>query len=89
MTTSQALQSLLGSLAVIVALIVQSYVARKFGAKDAAVLEKKLDTVHEVVNGNHEAALARIDQLGDALTSAGVAVPPHPQAPPTVQPEGA
>ncbi len=84
MTTTQALQSLLGSLAVIVALIVQSYVARKFGAKTAATLETKLDQVHEVVNGNHEAALARIDQLGDALTQAGVVLPPHPEKPPSV-----
>jgi hypothetical protein len=77
-TIAQALQSILGSLAVILALIVQSYVARKFGVKNAEKIEAKLNDVHEVVNGNHEAALTRIEQLSDALTHAGVVVPPHP-----------
>lgn len=79
MTTAQALQSILGSLAVILALIVQSYVARRFGVKNAEKIEAKLNDVHEVVNGNHEVALRRIDQLSAALTDAGVVVPPHPE----------
>jgi hypothetical protein len=88
-TTAQALQSIVGSLAIILALVVQSYVARKFGARNAEKLEKKIEVVHDVVNGNHEAALTRIDQLAEALTDAGVAVPPKPPQQPTPQPEGA
>jgi hypothetical protein len=82
-SSTQALQSILGSFAVILALIVQSYVARKFGAKNAEKLAAKVEQVHEVVNGNHEAALARIDQLGEALTAAGIAAPPTPPRPAT------
>jgi hypothetical protein len=92
MTSSQALASILSSVAVILALFVQSWVSAKFDAKQAAQITAKVDQVHEVVNGNHEAALARIDQLGDALSQAGVAVPPHPPVPPGTpapQPEGA
>lgn len=40
----------------------------------------KLDNVEKLVNGNHSVALARIDQLGDSLTSAGVAIPDEPNA---------
>jgi hypothetical protein len=88
-TIAQALQSIIGSVAIILALVVQSYVARKFGARNAEKLAQKIEVVHEVVNGNHEAALSRIDQLGAALTEAGIAVPPKPPLPPTPQPEGA
>lgn len=77
MTWAEALQSILGSLAVILALIVQSLLARRFGVETAAKMEEKVDAVHQVVNGNHAAALARIDQLGSALSDAGIPVPPH------------
>jgi len=42
----------------------------------------KLDNVQELVNGNHHIALARIDQLGDSLTNAGVAIPDKPEVKP-------
>ena len=38
----------------------------------------KIDNVEQLVNGNHHDALARIDQLGESLTSAGVAIPTAP-----------
>jgi hypothetical protein len=39
----------------------------------------KLDNVEQLVNGNHGIALARIDQLGETLINAGVAIPKQPK----------
>lgn len=88
MTTAQALQSLLGSLAVIVALIVQSYVARKFGAKNAEAIHEKIDAVQELVNGNSDKQVARIDQLEQTIQGNGHTIPPR-EDPPTPATEAA
>jgi hypothetical protein len=53
-------------------------VAAVTGLVKAWKTTKKLDNVEQLVNGNHHIALARIDQLGESLTNAGVAIPNAP-----------
>ncbi len=89
MTTAQALQSILGSLAVILALIVQTWLSKRFGEKKAAQITMKLDEVHDVVNGAAASTTARVEQLTAALTDSGTVVPSSPLQPPPPQPEGA
>jgi c-di-AMP phosphodiesterase-like protein len=45
------------------------------------VVSDELDTVHTMVNSSHDEMLDRVDQLIEALSDAGVAIPPNPAAP--------
>jgi hypothetical protein len=38
---------------------------------------RRIDTVHKLVNQNHQDEVARVDQLTSALTKADVPVPPN------------
>ena len=41
---------------------------------------RRITEVHMLVNARLDTALERIAQLGDSLTSAGVAIPPKPSS---------
>jgi hypothetical protein len=47
---------------------------------------RKVDEVHVLVNDRLDRALERIGQLGGALESAGVDIPPKPSDSPTASP---
>ncbi len=52
-------------------------------------ISRKVDAVQATVNGRTDTLTDRVEQLGGALTDAGVAVPPRPDPPEQPQPEGA
>jgi hypothetical protein len=78
MSLAQAYQTILGAGAVIVALVAQSMVARRFARTQANKVVARLDDVHELVNGTATAQVNRIDQLEQTITSVGATLPPSP-----------
>jgi hypothetical protein len=76
---TQAFSTIIGSVAVIVALIAQSMIARRFARRSAREIKEQVAVVQETVNGKTDVLHDRIDQLGDALTESGVPVPAKPQ----------
>lgn len=46
-------------------------------------VQKEVSTIHELANSQHDAAMARIDQLTAALIANSVRVPDDPQNPAT------
>ena len=79
MSNVQAMQTILGAAAVAVLLLVQSWIARRFAREKHAETVEKLDTVERTVNGTHTKLTARVEQLAQALQTAGIAVPPTPK----------
>jgi len=77
-STAEAIQAILGSTAVLLGLLVQSILARRFQRKQHEQTATKLDKVERTVNGNFDKATSRIEQLAAALTLHGIAVPPTP-----------
>jgi len=71
-------QTILGTVAVAVLLLGQSWVARRFQREKHAETTEKLDKVEKTVNGTHTALNHRVEQLAQALQDAGVPVPPTP-----------
>jgi hypothetical protein len=69
---------ILGSLAVILTVVAGHLNARRDRNVKQVATEQKLDVVQETVNGKTAALTERVDQLGAALTEAGVPVPPKP-----------
>lgn len=76
MSNAQALQTILGAVAVICALVAQSAISRRFQNRKHEETTEKLDKVEESVNGTHTALTERVEQLAQALQAAGVPVPP-------------
>jgi peptidyl-tRNA hydrolase len=77
-STAQAYQTILGAAAVIVALVAQSMVARRFAKQQAEKVVSRVDDVHELVNGTATAQVERIDQLEQTITASGATLPPIP-----------
>jgi hypothetical protein len=75
---AQAWQTILGSGAVIVGLIAQSWIARRFQERKHEETNEKVDRVEETVNGNFTRALDEIASLKALLTAHGIVVPPPP-----------
>jgi phosphoribosylanthranilate isomerase len=75
---AQAVQTILGAGAVIVALIAQSMIARRFTRNQAKGIKEQVAVVQETVNGKTDALHDRIDQLGSALTEQGIDIPEKP-----------
>jgi hypothetical protein len=78
MPEAQSIETILGTIAVAMLLLVQSYIARRFAKGKHAETVEKLETVERTVNGTHAKLTARVEQLAQALQAAGVAIPPTP-----------
>ena len=72
------LANLIVALATLVTAITALLKVRKTDAK-VDDNTTKLVNVETAVNGTHQIALDRIDQLGESLTKAGVAIPSTPK----------
>jgi hypothetical protein len=72
------LQTILGAGSVATLLLVQSWLSRRFQRQQHEQTNAKLEQVETTVNGTNTALTARVEQLAQALVSAGVAVPPSP-----------
>jgi hypothetical protein len=69
---------ILTSVAVILTVVAGHLNARRDRTRKQEVTAAKIDVVQETVNGQTAALTERVDQLGSALTEAGVPVPPKP-----------
>ena len=79
MSTAQAVQTIVGSVAFLFLLIVQSVVQAKIAARQHRQTTAKLETVEATVNGTNSALTERVKQLAIVLQTSGVPIPPTPE----------
>ena len=78
MTHDQAIWQIITAAAVILTYVAGHLSARRDRRVKQQETADKIQTVQETVNGTTHVLAGRVDQLTNALSSAGIAVPPPP-----------